>query len=136
MTPYFGLAACLVALALPAAAVADTASTTRSYPSRILDAGWDGDNHFVTGVVVTKRTPAAFRCVQARTVVVKYLNTGRVVGTARTLSSGRRAGSFRVALGRFAPVGSYRVTVRRKKVGSTLCGQASVTIRQPHPQFD
>ena len=106
-----------------------------SFVTRVVDAGWNGDNHYVTGILVTKRTPEAFPCVQGRTIVVKNVATGKIIGTGRSRSE-RMPGEFRISLGGYAPVGRYNVIAKRKRIGATVCKQGSVTITQPHPEND
>ena len=103
--------------------------------TRVL-AGWDGNNHYVDGFLSTKRTPDGYECLLGREIVVRYVKTGKRVGSGRTRTRGKNPGSFRIGLGGFAPQGTYRVIAKRKKVGSIICERGSDTLEQPFAQND
>jgi hypothetical protein len=127
-------------LAVPAAVAcllmsASAAAGAGSIATKI-DAGWDGDNHYIDGYVITKRTPEGFECARGRKIVVKYLKTGKVVGSGKTKSEGKRVGSFRINLGRFAPKGRYRVVAKARTIGETVCERGATTLTQRYDEND
>ena len=99
-------------------------------------AGWENDNHKVSGYLDTERTPEGFECAQGRKIVVKYLDKNERVGSGKTKSGGEFPGSFEIGLGGFAPKGTYKVIAKKKEVNSIACEKGSKTLKQPFDEND